>query len=108
MTRPPGGRRTAPEVRDHFPATCRRMLGRHGVDFHEIEVRKFVEAATPHFGSDRAMIVRLYRHLWDEMGDVLGRLPRYLEQIDSRRRLHSTLDYVPPEESETLTRSPAA
>lgn len=34
------------------------------------------------------------------MGDVIERLPRFLEEVYNRRRLHSALGYVPPEEYE--------
>lgn len=34
------------------------------------------------------------------MGDVAERLPRFLEEVYNRRRLHSALGYVPPEEYE--------
>ncbi len=34
------------------------------------------------------------------MGDVAKRLPRFLEEVYNRRRLHSALGYVPSEEYE--------
>jgi transposase InsO family protein len=34
------------------------------------------------------------------MEDVVGRLSRFLEEVYNRRRLHSALGYVPPEEYE--------
>jgi len=40
--------------------------------------------------------------------DVIERLPRFLEEVYNRRRLHSALSHLPPEEFETLNRSPAA
>lgn len=58
-------------IRDHFLTTCRRMLERQGVDYGRMEVRELVEAAAPHFGSDRAVVLRLYRDLWDETEDEL-------------------------------------
>lgn len=40
--------------------------------------------------------------------DVLRRLPYFLEEVYNRRRLHSALGYVPPEEYESLNRQSAA
>jgi putative transposase len=42
------------------------------------------------------------------MQDVRERLPRFLEDVYNRRRLHSALGYRPPEEFETLHTQPAA
>lgn len=55
-------------IRDDFQTTCRRMLERQGVDF-SVEARELVEAAAPHFGSDSAVVLRLYRYLWDVTED---------------------------------------
>lgn len=40
--------------------------------------------------------------------DVVRRLPRFLEEVYKRRRLHSSLGYRPPDEFEDLHRRPAA
>jgi len=45
---------------------------------------------------------------YETVEDVLERLPRFLEEVYNRRRLHSALGSVPPEEFETVNRSPAA
>jgi putative transposase len=39
---------------------------------------------------------------------VIERLPHFLEEIYNRKRLHSSLGYLPPEEYEALHGCPAA
>lgn len=45
---------------------------------------------------------------YQTMQDVLERLPFFLEEIYNRRRLHSSLGYMPPHEYETLNSRTAA
>lgn len=42
----------------------------------------------------------IYMYEYKTMRDVFERLPHFLEQVYNRRRLHSSLGYVPPEEYE--------
>ncbi len=42
------------------------------------------------------------------MRDVTERLPHFLEQVYNRRRLHSSLGYVPPEEYEVKYTRPGS
>ncbi|MBE0569099.1 MAG: transposase [Deltaproteobacteria bacterium] len=37
---------------------------------------------------------------YETMSDVIGRLPRFIEEVHNRRRLHSSNGYLPPEEYE--------
>jgi len=41
-------------------------------------------------------------YMWDyeTYGDVIGRLPYFIEEVYNRKRLHSSLGYMPPEEFE--------
>jgi putative transposase len=42
----------------------------------------------------------IYLYEYKTMRDVSERLPHFLEQVYNRRRLHSAIGYVPPEEYE--------
>jgi len=44
----------------------------------------------------------VYAYEYETMQDVLERLPTFLEETYNRRRLHSSLGYVPPEEYELV------
>jgi putative transposase len=43
-------------------------------------------------------------YLWEyrTLDDVLGRLPYFIEQVYNQKRLHASLDYVPPVEYEAM------
>ena len=42
----------------------------------------------------------IYMHEYETMLDVMERLPYFIEEVYNKKRLHSSLDYVPPEEFE--------
>jgi putative transposase len=50
----------------------------------------------------------VYLHDYATLQDVIERLPRFLEEVYNRRRLHSALGYLPPEEYEALHAQSAA
>lgn len=41
-------------------------------------------------------------HMWDyeTYADVIERIPYFIEEVYNRKRLHSSLGYMPPEEFE--------
>ena len=50
----------------------------------------------------------IYLHDYATLQDVIERLPRFLEEVYNRKRLHSALGYLPPEEYEALHARAAA
>jgi putative transposase len=50
----------------------------------------------------------LYLHDYATLQDVIERLPRFLEEVYNRKRLHSALEYRPPAEYEALHAQSAA
>ena len=42
----------------------------------------------------------VYAYEYETMNDVIDRLPRFIDEIYNRRRLHSALGYCTPEEHE--------
>lgn len=50
----------------------------------------------------------IYLRDYATLQDVIERLPHFLEEIYNRKRLHSSLGYLPPEEYEALHGCPAA
>jgi len=50
----------------------------------------------------------IFLHDYATVQDVIERLPRFLEEVYNRKRLHSSLGYLPPEEYEALHARSAA
>ena len=44
----------------------------------------------------------IFANDYSTIDDVADRLPHFLEEVYNRRRLHSSLGYMPPEEFESI------
>ena len=45
---------------------------------------------------------------YDTLQDAINRIPHFIEEIYNRKRLHSSLGYMPPEEFEEIHNANAA
>lgn len=68
-------------------------MGRTGNPYDNAQVESFFKTLKHE---------EVYAYEYETMQDVLERLPTFLEETYNRRRLHSSLGYVPPEEYELV------
>lgn len=99
---------TTPTAEQYASRAYRELLETHGL------IGSMSRRGNPY---DNARIESFFKTLKHEeifafdyqtMQDVLERLPFFLEEIYNRRRLHSSLGYMPPHEYETLNSRTAA
>ncbi len=47
-------------------------------------------------------VEEVYMFEYETYGEVLKRIPYFIEEVYNRKRLHSSLGYMPPEEFENI------
>jgi transposase InsO family protein len=47
-------------------------------------------------------VEEIYMFEYETYGDVLERIPYFIEEVYNKKRLHSSLGYIPPEEFENI------
>lgn len=47
-------------------------------------------------------VEEIYMFEYETYGEVLNRIPYFIEEVYNRKRLHSSLGYMPPEEFENI------
>jgi putative transposase len=80
-------------------AGLRGSMSRTGNPYDNAQVESFMKTVKHE---------ELYLREYATMQDIVERLPRFLEEVYNRRRLHSALGYLPPEEYEALHAETAA
>ena len=87
-----GSQYAAKEYRDRLEALgIRGSMGRKGNPYDNAYAESFFKNLKHE---------EVYAYEYETMEDVIERLPHFIDQIYNRRRLHSALGYVPPEEYE--------
>jgi putative transposase len=80
-------------------AGLRGSMSRTGNPYDNAQVESFMKTLKHE---------EIYLHDYATLEDVIERLPRFLEEVYNRKRLHSALGYRPPEEYEALHAQTAA
>jgi putative transposase len=80
-------------------AGIRGSMSRTGNPYDNAQVESFLKTLKHE---------EIYLHDYVTLQDVIERLPHFLEEVYNRKRLHSALGYLPPEEYEALHGCPAA
>lgn len=87
-----GSQYAAKEYRDRLDRLgIRGSMGRKGNPYDNAYAESFLKTLKHE---------EIHAFEYKTMEDVVGRLPRFLEEVYNRRRLHSALGYVPPVEYE--------
>jgi putative transposase len=87
-----GSQYAAKEYRDRLEALgMKGSMGRKGNPYDNAYAESFFKTLKHE---------EVYAYEYEMMEDVIERLPHFIDQIYNRRRLHSALGYVPPEEYE--------
>ena len=47
-------------------------------------------------------VEEVYMFEYETYGEVLKRIPYFIEKVYNKKRLHSSLEYMPPEEFENI------
>ena len=89
-----GSQYAAKQYRERLEALEKNgSMGRSGNPYDNAKVESFFKTLKQE---------EVYAFEYETMQDLLERLPTFLEEIYNRRRLHSSLGYVPPEEFELV------
>jgi len=108
-------RRPAPGLVHHSDRGCqyasrayRECLAAHGI--HGSMSRK----GNPYDNAQAESFMKTLKHEevllfdYDTLQDAIDRIPHFIEEIYNRKRLHSSLGYMPPEEFEEIHNANAA
>lgn len=89
-----GSQYASKQYRDRLEALgIQGSMGRTGNPYDNAQVESFFKTLKHE---------EVYAYEYETMQDVLERLPTFLENTYNRRRLHSSIGYVPPEEYERV------
>lgn len=78
------------------------LLKSHGIRISMSAKGMPVENASAEAFFGRLKVEEIYMWDYETYSDVVGRLPYFIEEVYNRKRLHSSIGYMPPEEFEKM------
>lgn len=76
------------------------LLEKYGIKISMSAKGMPVENASAESFFGRLKVEEIYMWDYETYADVIGRLPHFIEEVYNRKRLHSSIGYMPPEEFE--------
>ena len=77
-----------------------KLLKKYGIKISMSAKGMPVENASAESFFGRLKVEEIYMWDYENYADVVGRLPHFIEEVYNRKRLHSSIGYMPPEEFE--------